>query len=70
MWGRSKKAAMNYVKERVKDKILGWKQSSLSLAGKEVLIKAIATAVPTYPMQCFKFTKGLCDEFNSEMAKF
>ncbi|VVA18748.1 PREDICTED: reverse mRNAase [Prunus dulcis] len=70
MWGRSKKAAMNYVKERVKDKILGWKQSSLSLAGKEVLIKAIATAVPTFPMQCFKFTRGLCDEINSEMAKF
>ncbi|CAL9015940.1 unnamed protein product [Prunus brigantina] len=70
MWWRSKKVAMNYVKERVKDKISSWKQSSLSLAGKEVLIKAVATVVPTYPMHCFKFTKGLCDEINSELAKF
>lgn len=43
---------------------------SLSLAGKQVLIKAVATAVPTYPMMCFKFPKSLCNDINDDLAKF
>lgn len=70
MWGRSKTAAMNYVKGHVKNKISGWKLSSLSLDGNEVLIKAIAIVVPSYSIHCFKFTKVLCDEINSELDKF
>ncbi|KAM1419630.1 hypothetical protein ACFXTO_023154 [Malus domestica] len=50
MWGRSKRDALAFIKERVLAKILGWKQQFLSKAGKEVLIKAVALAIPTYPM--------------------
>lgn len=41
VWGKSKKEALTYVKERVLAKILGWKQSFLSQAGREILIKAV-----------------------------
>ncbi|KAK9902296.1 hypothetical protein M0R45_001771 [Rubus argutus] len=42
----------------------------LSQAGKEVLIKAVATAVPAYPMSCFKMPVTLCRAINSEIANF
>ncbi|CAL8994691.1 unnamed protein product [Prunus brigantina] len=69
-WGRSKRGALAYIREKVLKKIEGWKQCILSLAGKEVLIKAIATAVPTYPMMCFLFPKATCSDICSDLAKF
>ena len=42
----------------------------LSKAGKEVLIKAIVQAIPTYTMRVFQLPVKLCDELNSLCAKF
>jgi hypothetical protein len=42
----------------------------LSKAGKEVLIKAIAQAIPTFLMSCFYLTKGFCDELSAMIAKY
>ncbi|KAM2216117.1 hypothetical protein TB1_022215 [Malus domestica] len=55
MWGRSKHDALAFIKERILAKILGWKQQFLSKEGKEVLIKAVSLAIPTYPMNCWRF---------------
>ncbi|CAL2266814.1 unnamed protein product [Prunus armeniaca] len=46
------------------------KLNSLSLAGKEVLLKAVATAVPAFPMTCFRFPEGTCNQINSDLASF
>nr|XP_008351105.2 uncharacterized protein LOC103414509 [Malus domestica] len=54
-WGRSKKQGLAYVKGRIIEKLQGWKQCTLSKAGKEVLIKVVVQAVPAYPMNLFKF---------------
>lgn len=70
VWGRSKCDALNFVKERMVKKIQGWKQNTLTQAGREILIKAVANAVPMYPMACFKFPKRVCDNLNSLLAKF
>ena len=52
--GRNKKESFTYIKQRVWKKIQGWEAKLLSQAGREILIKGEAQALPTYTMACFK----------------
>ncbi|KAL6269322.1 hypothetical protein ACE6H2_026233 [Prunus campanulata] len=70
MWGRSKREALNFVKERIMSKVEGWKQKLLTQAGREILIKAVAQAIPTYPMSVFLFPGGLRRELDGILANF
>ncbi|XP_058003643.1 uncharacterized mitochondrial protein AtMg00310-like [Hevea brasiliensis] len=42
----------------------------LSQAGKDVLIKAVASAIPVYAMAYFKLPMSLCQEINKMLADF
>ena len=68
--GRSKKDTFAYIKDRLWKKLNGWRGSLLSSAGKEILIKTVAQAVPVYTMQTFLLPKTFCDELNQIVAKF
>jgi len=68
--GKSKEKTFNYLKDRVWKRIQGWKEQSLSKAGKEVLIKSVAQAIPSYAMSCFDLTKTLCDAISSMICRF
>ena len=68
--GRNKKASFNYIKERVWKKLQGWKEKLLSQPGREVLIKVVVQAIPTYNMSCFKLPLGLCSEIESLIRRF
>ena len=70
MWGKTKVAAMAFLKEKVQGKIHHWKQQVLSQRGKEILIKAVTCAISTYTMRCFKVPKKCCEKMNSVVAKF
>ncbi|KAL6209859.1 hypothetical protein ACLB2K_020798 [Fragaria x ananassa] len=48
----------------------GWKEKVLTQAGKEVLIKSVALAIPSFPMSCFRFPKGICDDLNAALGNF
>ena len=41
----------NFVLEKVKKKLVGWKANLLSMAGRSVLIQASTSAIPAYVMQ-------------------
>jgi hypothetical protein len=56
--GKSKKKMFEYIKQKVWAKILGWQEKLLSKAGKEIMIKVVVQAIPTYAMSCFDLTKG------------
>ena len=68
--GKSKKAIFAALKERIWQKIQGWKEKLLSKPGKEVLIKAVIQAIPTYMMSIFKIPDGLIDEIHRLLARF
>jgi hypothetical protein len=68
--GRTKRQVFSTIKARVWKKLQGWKEKMLSKAGKGVLIKAIAQAIPTYAMGVFKLPVSLCKELNSIVAGF
>ena len=42
----------------------------LTQGGKEILIKVVASAIPTYIMGRFKVPKKCCEEMNAVMANF
>ena len=68
--GRSKSNTFAQLKQRVTNKVSGWKQKILTPAGKEVLIKSVAQAVSSYTMSCFLLPKNLCDELTRVIQQF
>jgi hypothetical protein len=70
--GQSRKKVFSYLRERerVWKRIQGWKEKMLSRAGKEILIKAVAQAIPTYAMGCFDIIKELCDEISTMICRY
>jgi hypothetical protein len=68
--GRSKKRAFNEIKDRIWKRLQGWKEKLLSQAGREILIKAVIQAIPSYAMSCFRFPASLCDEICSMANRF
>jgi hypothetical protein len=47
-----------------------WKTKFLSQAGKEILLKAVVQAIPTYSMSVFQLPISLCKDINGMMQKF
>lgn len=68
--GKSKAKAFQYLKEKIWNKLQGWKEKMLSKAGKEILIKAAAQAIPVYAMACFDLTKTLCDDISTMIGQY
>lgn len=69
-WGRSKISALNWIKERIEMKIAGWKECLLNQAGKEILIKAVLQAIPSFAMSMVRFPKNFCSKICSSIARF
>lgn len=50
--GRSKSQVFQVVFDRVISRLKGWKEKSLTKAGREVLIKSVIQSIPTYIISC------------------
>jgi hypothetical protein len=68
--GKAKITCFSQIKERVWSKIKGWKEKILSQAGREILIKAVIQAIPTYTMNCFQLPVTLCKEIEGIIRRF
>jgi hypothetical protein len=68
--GKSRTSAFRSIVERVRKRLQDWKLKFLSQVGKEILLKVVVKAIPTYCMSIFLLPKNLCQEINSVMQRF
>ncbi|KAH9666707.1 reverse transcriptase domain-containing protein [Citrus sinensis] len=68
--GRKKIDIFRYIKDKVWQRIQGWHQKLLSRAGKEILIKTVAQAIPNYAMQVYLLPLDLCRELERMLNSF
>ncbi|KAA3485636.1 reverse transcriptase [Gossypium australe] len=68
--GQRKTEAFGNLVDRVAVRIDAWSSRLLSQEGKEVFIKSVLQAIPTYAMSCFLFPNSLCDKIESKLAHF
>ena len=68
--GKSKVNTFKEFQERVTKRVVGWKEKHILKVGREVLIKTVAQAIPTYSMSLFKIPKTICDGINSALPKY
>ena len=60
----------NFILERVKQKLAGWKANMLSLAGWTILIEASLAVIPSYIMQCNYIPKRILDGIDQVNQNF
>jgi hypothetical protein len=69
-FGRSKQYLFLDILQKVKGKIEGWRSKTLSQAGKSVLLKVIASSIPSYAMSSFMFPDILCNRLDAAFRNF
>ena len=55
---------MNFIVERVMNKLAGWKARFLSFAGRSVLVKSVMSSIPNYVMQAASLLAHLCEKLD------
>lgn len=70
LWWGAPDIRLFQVSRRVWKRLNDWKVHFLSLAGKEILIKAVFQVIPTYCMSVFSLPISLCKELNGLMQRF
>ena len=68
--GKSKVNTFKKLHERINKRVMGWKEKFITKARREILIKTIAQAIPTYSMNLFKIPQVVGDSINSTLAKY
>jgi hypothetical protein len=68
--GIDRSDCFQHLVERVCQRICGWNEKLLSMGGKEILLKAIAQAIPAYAMSVFNLPKQICKEICNAIARF
>ncbi|XP_019181376.1 PREDICTED: uncharacterized protein LOC109176397 [Ipomoea nil] len=68
--GRNKREVFEYIEAKLKQRLGGWNKKVLSRAGKEVLLKSVAQAIPTYTMSIYYLPVTFCERLERMMNKF
>jgi hypothetical protein len=68
--GRMKDGKFQPIKETIMKKFSDYAEKYSSSGAKDVLIKAVIQAIPTYPMSVFQFSAGFCEELMKLIRDF
>ncbi|CAN1791872.1 Putative ribonuclease H protein At1g65750 [Linum perenne] len=69
-WGSSKVETNRFILERLSNRAQSWKSSTLSHAGREIMVKSVLQAIPSYMFSCFLFPKTLTRKMDSILVNF
>ncbi|KAL5553866.1 hypothetical protein UlMin_041267 [Ulmus minor] len=67
---RNKRIQFGYIWDRVVKKLQGWKERLFSQGSKEVLLKYVIQAIPTYAMSCLIIPDSLLKDIEATCARF
>jgi hypothetical protein len=67
---RNKNLAFEDLKQKILNKISGWKSKLLSQAARTSLIKSVASSIPSYSMSLFLLPKTFSHKIDSAFRKF
>lgn len=70
LWAVKRRECFDNIKQWVWKKLQDWEGKLLFQASREILIKAVAQALPTYSMSCFKLLLGFCQYIESLIKRF
>lgn len=68
--GRNKNAVLGFLKDKVRKRILSWEGKIISKPGKEVLLKTVIQALPSYAMGVFLLPIDMCKEIEQLMCNY
>lgn len=67
---RNKKEILHFIKLKIINRIQSWNHRFLSRAGREILLKTVLQALPTYAMGVFLLPKGLAKDIETTMNSY
>ena len=67
---RSKRVIFWFLKDRLRKRLSSWQSKLLSRAGKSILIKTVAQALPTYSMRVFLIPPSVLEELQKMLNSF
>ncbi|XP_019170961.1 PREDICTED: uncharacterized protein LOC109166463 [Ipomoea nil] len=67
---RDRSAVFAYVEQKLRQRFGSWNKRLLSKAGKEVLLKSVAQAMPTYTMSIYLLPLSLCNALEKLMNRY
>lgn len=68
--GKNKSSVLGFLRERVRKRIQSWDGTILSRGGKEVLLKTVVQALPTFAMSVFLLPGGIIKDMENLMNRF
>lgn len=68
--GRSTDVHFESILNKLKGLVRGWSPKLMNYAAREVLVKAVCQAIPTFSMSCFQLSKKLCKKLTGVVARF
>lgn len=68
--GRSPTSSFNFLTGRLWKRLNDCSDTPLSRSGKEVLLKSVVQAIPTYVMSCFQIPAMVCENMRIPISNF
>lgn len=69
-WVIHKKSMFNFILDKALNKMQVWKSKYIFEERREILIKSVIQALPSYAMKCFLFPKKFCDSLSLAIRQF